>query len=87
MTASQKRQWSLGGIVSLVAILTAFAGWHARSFASGREEGELRGKVVGHDVRLSKVEAEITDLRRDMNRGFERVLDRIDQRTQGYPPK
>lgn len=96
MTAAQKRQWSLGAIATVAAIVTAVLSWHAGAMASGRNDGEHREQTKTNTRDIHRLDSELkvfrAEIRAEIREGMNRLADKLDaalwvssSRTPGEP--
>jgi len=90
MTAKAKRTLGIGTLAAMFAVLATVVGWLSGSFAKGAEYGELKGRVAAtegknaeQDRAIEGTHFKIDAMRGEMQRGFERVMDKLDERTIG----
>lgn len=81
MTNPQKTGMKIGTAVALLAILGAILGWIGGSFAQGREYGELRNRVHTNERDIAGLGSDIQLLRGEIRSGFDRLADKLDERT------
>ena len=81
MTNPQKTGLKIGTAVALLAILGAILGWISGSFAQGTQYGELRSRVHTNERDILGLGSDIHLLRVEIRSGFDRLADKLDERT------
>ena len=81
MTQTQRKGVSIGLVVALVTILGGLLGWVGSTFAHGQEYGRLQGDVVKNAEDIKDLNIDIRELRIEIRSGFDRLSDKLDDRT------